>query len=220
MKKIAISITIFLMALQAANAQTQKGNQNLGISLGFYSSNSNYNYLNIDPSSSQFVNSKTTGFSAYPNYSYFIANNLDLGASIGFGHETDRSSDRMSGNGSEQTYKNYFGSIFLRKYFLYNNKIGIRSGPYFSYQYSTSDVSTIPDNTQSNSHYNGRNYQGGISADFVFYPSSKIGLAANLANLYYAHTTWSNQSQSASSKAVNLQLLNNNLTLSAFYVFN
>ncbi|HTD99230.1 MAG TPA: hypothetical protein VK668_08065 [Mucilaginibacter sp.] len=220
MKKIAISITIFLLALQAANAQAQKGNQNLGVSLGFYSSNSNYNYLNIEPSSSQFVNTKTTGFSAYPNYSYFIANNLDIGASIGFGHETDRSSDRISGNGSEQTYKSYFGSIFLRKYYLYNNKIGIRTGPYFSYQYSNSDVAYTPDNLQSSNNYKGHNYQGGISADFVFYPSSKIGLAANLANLYYARSTWSNLSQTSSSNSVNLQLLNNNLTLSAFYVFN
>jgi hypothetical protein len=220
MKKIAISITIFLLALQAANAQTQKGSQNLGISLGFYSSNSNYNYLNINPPSSQIVNTKTTGFSAYPNYSYFIANNLDLGASIGFGHQTDKSSDQVSGNGTEQSYKSYFGSIFLRKYFLYNNKIGIRSGPYFSYQYTTSDIAFTPDNTQASNSYKGHNYQGGVSADFVFYPSSKIGLAANLANLYYARNTSNNLTQSSSFKSVNLQLLNNNLTLSAFYVFN
>lgn len=220
MKKIAISITIFLLALQAASAQTQKGNQNLGISLGFYSSNSNYNYLNIDPSASQYINTKTTGFSAYPNYSYFIANNLDIGASIGFGHETDRSSEQISGSSTEQAFKSYFGSIYLRKYYLYNNKIGIRTGPYLSYQYYNSNVVFTPDNNQSSSKYNGHNYQGGISADFVFYPSSKIGLAANLGNLYYSHTAWSNLSQNSSSKAFNLQLLNNNLTLSAFYVFN
>jgi hypothetical protein len=226
MKKIAILIPFFLLTILAVNAQTQQGTQNLGLSLGFYSSSGSYSYQYGTPTVYQPVTVKTTGFSTLPNYSYFIANNLDLGVSVGFGTETDKSNDLTNNIVSTQHTKNYSGSLYLRKYYLYNNKVGIRTGPYLFYQYSNSDASYSNIDQGSNT-YNGKYFQGGINADFVYYPTSKIGLAVNLGSLYYSHITTNsrqqntsaNVGQNASSNSVNLQLLNNNLTLSAFYAF-
>jgi hypothetical protein len=185
MKKIAILITLFLLVLQAAKAQNQKGDQNLGISLGFYTNNGNYNYLGSNPSpTTVFTATNSIGFSTNPNYSYFIANNLDIGTSIGFGSGTSNYDDRTDKILTKQVSKNYFGSVYLRKYFLYNNKIGIRTGPYLSYQYSNSNVVNTPDNMVNN-NFNSHNYQAGFIADFVYYPASKLGLAVNLGNLAY-----------------------------------
>jgi hypothetical protein len=217
MRKFAILITLFLLILQAANAQNQKGNQNLGLSLGFYTGNGSYNYQNVYPG--PMVNTRTTGFSTNPNYSYFIANKLDIGASIGISSETDNANDQTTNTSSKQVNNNYYGSIYLRKYFLYNNKIGIRAGPSLTYQYTVSNITYTPINTQASSNDKGHYYQAGLNADFVYYPSTKIGLAVNLGNLSYSHNKTGNQMQSSGSDSFSLQFLNNSLMLSAFYVF-
>ncbi|MDB5135516.1 MAG: hypothetical protein JWP37_2119 [Mucilaginibacter sp.] len=219
MKKFAILITSFLLVLQAAQAQTQKGDQNLGVSIGFYTNGGSYNYVNVSPGSFELTSTKSTGFSANPNYSYFIAKNLDIGASIGFGSETDNSNDHTVNAVSKLIYKSYSSSIYLRKYFLYNNKIGIRTGPYLGYQYTNSNAIYTPDNNQANYNTNSHYYHAGLNADFVYYPSHKIGLAVNLGDLSYYHSKYGNQQISSGTDGVSLELLNNNLMLSAFYVF-
>jgi hypothetical protein len=218
MRKSAILITLFLLILQAANAQNQKGNQTLGIGLEFSANRGNYNYQNAN---STVINSGTTqltGFSANPSYSYFMANNLDIGISVGFGTGTSNFNDHFNPRITELD-KNYSGSLYLRKYFLYKNKVGIRTGPYFSYQYVNSNVTYTPDINSTNNSFTGNNYHAGLIADFVYYPASKIGLAVNLGNLSYNNSKTSGQQQCSSANGVNLQFLNNNLMLSAFYVF-
>jgi hypothetical protein len=218
MRKLSISITLFLLILQAAHAQNQKGNQTLGIGLQFNTGSTNYNFLSINSSITNSEVQQSTGFSATPSYSYFIANNLDLGVSVGFGSGSSNLNDNSSNTIIKQIDKNYSVSLYMRRYILYKNKIGIRTGPYFSYQYFDSNYTDITNNVQS-IYTKGNNYQAGIIADFVYYPSSKIGLAVNLGNLSYNNGKTSSQQQSSSASGLNLQFLSNNLMLSAFYVF-
>src|ERR1700750_987713 len=84
MKKTMILVAAVLLAATATYAQTEKGTQNLGINLGFsYNKNSQ---LNIYPNDGtpQSLETKSTHFSFGPSYSYFIANDLDLGANLSF----------------------------------------------------------------------------------------------------------------------------------------
>ena len=207
------------MILEAAHAQNQKGNQTLGIGLGFSAATGSYNYQSNNPAILDITASQSTGsFSANPNYSYFIANNLDLGVSIGFGSGTSNFDDNSANAHFKQIDKNYSGSLYMRKYILYKNKIGIRTGPYFSYQYFDSSYVDKSNNGSSSSN-TGNNYHAGLIADFVYYPASKIGLAVNIGNLSYNYGKANGPQQSSSSNGVNLQFLNNNLMLTAFYVF-
>jgi hypothetical protein len=217
MKKLSILIMLVLLILQGAMAQNQKGDQTLGLSLGFYTGNGSNSFQTGSPAGFQLYHSSSTALTANPGYSYFIANRLDIGASFGFGAGTDTYSYLSNNNSSTQRYKNYFGSVYLRKYYLYNNRIGIRTGPFIAYQFNSSSLANFPDNFQLNPTSKG--IHAGIDADFVYYPSAKVGLAVNLGSLFYGNVSSNSQQQNSSQHAVILQFLNNNLFLSAFYVF-
>jgi hypothetical protein len=218
MKKLSIVIALILMIIKTVNAQTQKGDQSLGLSFSFSSASQNYNYTGPNPISYGTITS--TAFTTTPGYSYFIANNLDIGAGIEFGDETAHQNAPNDAGGIVKTInKIYSPTIYLRKYFLFDNKIGIRTGPYFLYQYSNSN-SISPSNSATNYNSTSHYSQAGINADFVYYPSKKIGLALNIGSLSYNHQRFNDsQSYNTSDNGVSLQFLTSNLMLSAYYVF-
>ena len=217
MRKLSMLIMLVLLILQGAKAQNKKGDQNLGLSLNFYTGNRTDFYQTANAPGFQLQHSTSTGFTATPNYSYFIGNKLDIGVSLGYGLSTGTYSDRGNNTSSTQQYKNYFSSVYLRKYYLYNNRIGIRTGPFIDYQFSNSSVVNTPDTGNPNSTV--KSLQAGINADFVYYPSAKVGLAVNLGGMYYSNNKFNYSQQSSNSKGVVLQFLNTNLLFSAFYVF-
>ncbi len=218
MKKLSMLIVLLLLFVKAAHSQTQKGDQSLGLSLAFYSNSGNYNYQNQTPISYGETNS--TSFVTNPTYSYFIADKLDIGASVGFGTQTSTQNDQSVDELTKNITKSYNSSIYLRKYFLVNNKIGIRTGPYLLYQYTNSNVTYVPASSNfANYDVTTRNLQAGINADFVYYPSKKVGLAVNLGSLSYNHQQYGTPPQNNTDSGVSLQFLTSNLMLSAFYVF-
>jgi hypothetical protein len=218
MKKILILLPAFLMAFQISKAQTEKGSQTLGVNVNFsYQKSTN---LSINPSDNSSVNSvnKNTIWGIGPSYSYFIADKLDIGANLGY--------DNMHVDNSDQSYPqsrrihDYVASVFLRKYLMYNEKFGIRTGPYIGYsRYDTKDTyppsSAINDNTSKSD-----SYIAGLNLGLVYYPSKNIGFAATLANLSYNHVkTDSGVNGHGSTDNVNFNFITNNLGLSVFYVF-
>ena len=212
MYKKTLLVVLSVITLQAAKAQTEKGNQQLGATLGFSTSTSNsQNYLSYSNTYTGNVKGKTTSYSIFPSYSYFIADKLDLAVGLGYGynHMTNNPND----NNSNSDSRNYFGTISLRKYFLFDNKIGIRTGPYFTYQ-KTKNSYAYSSNSAS---YSSDNYGGGLGMDFVYYPAKNIGLAAGLANLNYTHSKNKGDTL-GSSDNFNLSFVNN-LQLSVYYVF-
>ena len=214
MYKKLLLVAISIITIQTAKAQTEKGSQNLGATFGVSTTSSNSKDYN--PSSNTYggnVKGKTTSYSIAPSYSYFIADKLDIGIGLGYGynHQTNEPND----NNSNSTNKDYFGIISLRKYFLFDNKIGIRTGPYVSYDRTKSSYaySYLP-NTGS---YNRDTYGGGLGLDFVYYPAKNIGLAAGLANLSYSYQKITGNTE-GTNNAFNLSLINN-LSLSVYYAF-
>jgi hypothetical protein len=218
MKKVLLLIPAFLLAFQISKAQTEKGSQTLGVNVGFnYQKSKN---LSINPYDNSSFNStiKTTGFSIGPNYSYFIADKLDIGANLNYaGYSLDDNSPNYPTNRDSHEYS---AQIFLRKYFMYGNKLGIRTGPYFGYgryntKYTYSGADVIYNNSEK---ING--YSAGINLGLVYYPSKSLGVSANLANLSYNHTKSDNDKQgNGSSDNFNANFISNNLALSVFYVF-
>jgi len=217
MKNLIILITVILFSYQITYAQTEKGSHTLGLGVGFSLHNENDFVIDQASNTTSLNKSKYTSFSIGPSYSYFIADKLDLGASLNY--------SSMNYNNGADYYpnkyntKNYSGTIFLRKYFLYQDKLGFRAGPYVSYQYNDQKYTYSPGSGGNNSDNKSTDYQGGFDLDLVYYPSKHIGIAATIANLEYDHFKVNQGSQGhQSGDNVNFYFVNN-LALSVFYAF-
>lgn len=216
MKKTTILTLLILLFIKAVNAQTQKGDQAVGVSLNFYSNSGTFSFPNGNIYS--FGTTSASYFITSPTYSYFLADNIDMGAGLGFGTGKNTSIDQFYNTSTKSVDKNYMASIYLRRYFLFNNKIGFRAGPFASFQYFESRVNYSPNTNQANYGNSAKSLQTGINLDFVYYPAKKIGLAINVGALSYYHQQQGGEQQYSGTNGLNLQFLNNNLMLSAFYV--
>lgn len=129
MNRFLILLAAFLFAFQVSNAQTEKGDQTLGINLGFrYAKSDNFS-INPSDNSTLTTNSKNTAFNIGPNYSYFIADKLDIGANLDFSYNNANYGENS--NPSAQSTRNYGGMIYIRKYFMFENKLGGSYRPIF-----------------------------------------------------------------------------------------
>ncbi|MDB4902983.1 MAG: hypothetical protein JWQ63_2264 [Mucilaginibacter sp.] len=213
-------MTTFLFAFKASHAQTEKGNQTLGVNLGF-----NYdkiNILSINPydNSSSTQNLTISGFNAGPNYSYFIADKLDIGTSLSYGTNKQTDNGINTVNPTKQTSNNYGATIYLRKYFMFQNKIGFRVGPSLDYSRANTSVNNPISNATINNGNTLNEYTASISLGMVYFPSKKLGVSATIANLSYNHTNinylnYGHQNQDS----LNFRFINDGLSLSIFYVF-
>ena len=226
MKKILIAISVFLSVCQLSNAQTEKGTQTLGLTLGFSYNNSNDYTINIaDNNAVRTLGTKTTSFSIGPNYSYFIQNNLELGGSLSYATSstTNTTGDLSTTNdnyATKRTSDNVSASLFIRRYFMYKNVIGFRTGGYIGYSGGTSKETYTPTDASYNYNNTTTYYSAGANVDLVYYPSKKLGIAATLANLEYYHYNANNASQGHDNgDNLTFSLVNNGLTLAVFYVF-
>ncbi|MDB5128795.1 autotransporter outer membrane beta-barrel domain-containing protein [Mucilaginibacter sp.] len=213
MYKKLLLVFVSIIAIQTAKAQTEKGSQMLGAGFGF--STSKYNYANFDPTTNAYINNnnaKITSYSFSPNYSYFIADKLDIGVAIGYSRSKQENESYYSPQ--SQAANTYYGSIYLRKYFLYENKIGIRTGPKLSYQRSEQNFNS---GSNSTTDYHSNSFGGGVGLDFVYFPVKRLGLTAVLGNINYNHQKTSGTTQgSANDFSLNFF---NSLSLSVNYVF-
>lgn len=218
MKKFLIPAIVFLFAFQISNAQTGKGNQTIGLDAGFsFNKSSNFAINPFDNSSSSDKN-KTTSFNIGPDYSYFIADKLDIGASFNYNFSSITSTN--ASYPSKQTQNAYGGTIYLRKYIMYRDKIGIRVGPFAGYTRSDQKIT----DTGSNAIYNGDsksdNFNVGASVALVYYPSKNLGVSATIAGLDYFHGKTDNGAQgNASEDALSFNFMNSGLAFSVFYSF-
>jgi hypothetical protein len=223
MNKFLILIAAFLCTYKVSNAQTEKGNQTLGVNLGFQYSKGSDVAINPSDNSSTTTNTKYTSFGIGPNYSYFIANKLDLGTSLFYSSFTSDNSNNLSN--PKVTGRNFEASIFLRKYVLYQNKIGFRVGPYLAYMYGDSKNTYAPANSLYDVENKNYNYMGGFNLSLVYYPSKQLGISASIANLEYDHAkstaSFQNGTNNDHGKSNNLffDFISNGLSLSVFYVF-
>ncbi len=225
MKKQLIIPFILLINL-TVKAQTQKGNQLLGGNILFGITTGRADNINYNNSAYSYsYKSKETSFSVGPVYSYFIADKLDLGLSLGYGSDkTTYNYSLANTNYSVLPNKNnnqfFSAEIYLRKYFLYNQKIGIRTGPFAEYlKYKYNNQYLEPQLNNNNFSQNGNYINAGLILDIVYFPSKKIGLISNLGNLGYVNnnsnyqTSYSNENAHTNSfglrfvSALNLSVL-------------
>jgi hypothetical protein len=86
MKKLLVLITASLFFYQISNAQTEKGSQTLGINLNGSYQSQNGDYISTYDNSSTSAASTSKSFGIGPGYSYFIADKLDISASLDYAY--------------------------------------------------------------------------------------------------------------------------------------
>ena len=220
MKKIFVLLAAFFAAIQFSEAQTEKGTQTLGANFGF-----NYTNVNDNTNNQGTENTKTSNFNIGPVYSYFIKNNLELGASLSYTASKityyDPSDPTYNGGYPEnQNSNNYSASVFIRKYFMFNHNLGFRTGGYIGYSggnsKSTYTATDIIYNYNNKTSY----YSAGGNLDLVYYPTKKVGLSATLLNLEYYHYKANATTQGyGSGDSFTFNLVDRGVALSIFYVF-
>ncbi|WP_295710944.1 hypothetical protein [Mucilaginibacter sp.] len=219
MKKILLLIPAFLLAFQISKAQTEKGSQTLGLDLGFSHASSNNSFITPGSTAVSNLNGKRTSFLIGPNYSYFIADKLDIGTNLYYATGNQTNGSNLV---TRQHTTEYSAKVFLRKYFMYNDKIGIRTGPYIGYGRSNYKFTyDDPNYAGSNTNSKTDGYMAGVNLGLVYYPSKKFGVAATLANLNYNHykSKDPNGQQSGSGDSVDFRLISNDIAISVFYTF-
>jgi hypothetical protein len=219
MKKAFFLFAALLLASVVSHAQTEKGNQTLGFN--FQYSYNNNGGINISPFDNSVTNTsnKYTVFSVGPLYSYFIADKLDLGATLSLGQTTYNYSN-VTDEIEKQVDRNFDAMIYLRKYFMFHDNFGLRTGPFVEYTKSENTITYSSTASGNDSDSKTNQYSAGLRLDMVYYPSKHLGLAATIANLNYSHNKTDNGTLgNTTGDGVNLDLINNGLSLSVFYVF-
>lgn len=220
MKKALLLIAVVFLTTLISQAQTEKGSQTLGLNLGF--SYSKGNTFVTDPNSFGYYRgtNQTTNFNIGPTYSYFIADKTDIGGY--FSYSSNNTSYPYYPNSLAKTSAHgYAGGVFLRKYCMFGNKIGIRTGPYLDY--NRVDNHTIYQSTISGNNINSNLTQTGdigVLLDLVYYPVKHLGFTARIANLAFSHyATHDSFADSSSGNGVNFNLISSALSLSVVYAF-
>jgi len=220
--KHLLSLALLLLFVTIAKAQTEKGSQTLGLSFNILHYNGNTTSTDNSPNSKQ----TGTNFGIAPTYSYFLGNKLDIGVNVGYSTSQNSNTVDNSDNSYKASSKGFYSMVRLRKYFLFEDKIGIRTGPFLSYQFNhdktdqgifyyqnnTPNYYTVSNDSRRN------NYTGGISMDLVYYPTKKIGLAAAIGSLAYDHQTQNTTTSKISTNQFNLSFTNS-LEFSVYYIF-
>lgn len=218
MKKNLLIAVAILFTGEFVNAQTQKGTKNLGVYADYLHNNAT-NVSTPTPFSPSLQKSSYTNFSFGPNYGYFVADGTELAATafVTGGTQTTEGVYPATTNINKQKSNTFGVTVFLRKYFLYDNKFGFRVGPYAGYSFGKTKYESTPPNAYNgtSSDYNG--YNVGALLDLVYYPSSKLGIAANLASLNYSHSKTKGIDETTNNN-FNTRFANQGLTLSVFYV--
>ncbi|SEP44220.1 autotransporter outer membrane beta-barrel domain-containing protein [Mucilaginibacter sp. OK283] len=219
MKKILLLVPAFLLAFQISKAQTEKGSQTLGVNLIFNTQKSSNVSVNPSTGTSSNTKNKYNNFGIGPNYSYFIADKLDIGANLSYDHLSVDNGEFSSPSTHHQY--DYGAQIFIRKYFMYGDKLGLRAGPYLGYsRYNVKYTYDYPGAAVNSNSSKTDSYNAGINLGLVYYPTKKIGVSATLANIYYAHSKSDDGAQShGSTDSFNGSFISNGLGLSLFYVF-
>jgi hypothetical protein len=217
MKKQHIIAVAILFTAKLATAQTEKGTQNIG--LNFTAEHSTSNGTIEDNTTFLPQTSDYSNIGLGINYSYFIADKLDVAADLSYSHDYNGGTSDYAI--ATQIDHNYAADIFIRKYFMCSEKFGFRAGPYADYSYGNTSYESGPnDPVNEVGHSSEHNIGGGLRLEMVYYPLKHLGLSAMLLDANYSHSMDHNiDSGKDNSNNYNLNLLGNVTAVSLFYVF-
>lgn len=215
MKSIITTLAIFISFI--AQAQIQKGTMSIGTTLdGNYDRGVN-NYQTVN------LTTYNWGFKLTPTFEYFIKNNLSVGAGIGYGIQQNiRYTEPLTTNQFPttiaNTIENYSVSLFMRKFWTVNTKLGVYIQPKLSSFYNETtnknkvDNPAFPENLKTAYSYSHNwNHNLNLNAGVHYFFSPKWSLKAE--------TLVSQANFTKSTQTFRLFYTNINLTFGINYFF-
>ncbi len=212
-KKSLILFAAALLTFNLSQAQTSQGTRYLGLNLGFSSWQTSSPYAPGTPQTPDVT--KSSGFNVGPTYSRFFWNNTDIGARLSYSSSTSSESNPFY-NDLHSSSNAIFASVYARRYFLIDEKIGFRAGPYVSFLRMQTNNTYTADDIQ---HTTTRETDAGLNMDLVFYPVKRLGFAATIADMHFAHSTTNQSAMDSSNNGFVFNTVTSGLSLSAFYIF-
>lgn len=215
MKSIITTLAIFISII--AQAQIEKGTMSIGTALdGNYDRGvNNYQFNN--------VTSYNWGFKLTPTFEYFVKNNLSVGVGVGYGIQqniryTDPITELQYPSTIQNTIENYSVSLFVRKFWTVNKKLGVYFQPKLSSFYNETtnknkvDNPAFPENLRTAYSYsNNWNHNLNLNAGVHYFFSPKWSLKAE--------TLVSQANITKSTQTFRLFYTNINLTFGINYFF-
>ena len=175
----------------SASAQVAKGSILLGGSLGFNRESDEY-----------LANKHTsTGFSLQPRVSYAVANNLLVGARLGYSY-----SKAENNQSSSATMNGYSGGLFARKLMPIAGAFGWFGEIGGLYSYSKSRNAPSSGNTSTTEY---RSISASITPGLYYKPASSWLLSLDMGNLGYSHSKVKSASVTSTTNTFGLSFLQN-----------
>ena len=181
MKKTLL-VALFAASTQVGHAQSiAAGTVSLGGSIGYSKTTDK-----VTPSSTSGTNETTTSqFSFSPTVGYFVADNLEVGISLGYTayrrpYTTNTSSANVRAELDPTTTLGI--GAFGRYYQMFTEQFGVTGALGVGYQ-------STKRNEYSGSNileYKGSGYYANITPAIVFFPIPKLGLSASMGSLGYS----------------------------------
>ncbi|GAB2459792.1 hypothetical protein GCM10011375_09830 [Hymenobacter qilianensis] len=192
MKKNLFLPLFLSLVFSTAQAQISKGTTLVGGSVGYSQSNSENKYVGSATSAGQSTTEFTSrNLNLNPNVGYFLAENLAVGLSFGFGSgkETGPYYSPAPDEAVKRTTKttSFSGAPFLRYYYLPAENFGFygQLSAGLSRQTTTTKFD-FPGYSSPRNQTNGAFVS--ITPAFVFFPINKLGLELTAGSLGYTRT--------------------------------
>lgn len=212
--KLNLSLLVLALAcMSVARAQTEQGTKTLGLSLGYQKQT-----IESDPGTSE-IEYKVFQFG--PGFGYFIKDKLEIGGNLLYSFQKQLQDSGPNYYSKSET-KQYGATIFLQKHIMFSDQFGVRTGPFLSYIHGENEQFYNGQMTNTQKQTSSTNtYQGGLNLGLEYFPSKRIGIAANLASLSYSHFKRENEYNAGSTEKGNSVdlTLTNALNLSVFWIF-
>ncbi|WP_406827321.1 outer membrane beta-barrel protein [Pedobacter sp. KACC 23697] len=190
MKKQLLTLVAICAIAMGANAQTEKGDNLIGGSIGF--NNSKQKPLN---STNTFSTGNSKSFNIAPRFGHFFGKNLALGLQIGYGgNKSESQSTYFLGSGSPQfinsvdkshsfnviPYLRYYVDIVHKFKFFGQANVGMAFGK------STYNLTSSGNYITETTHYKTTYYQASINPGFAFFPTKKWAVELSFPLLAYS----------------------------------
>ncbi|WP_162799933.1 outer membrane beta-barrel protein [Pedobacter jeongneungensis] len=189
MKKQLLTLVTVCAIAMGANAQTEKGDNLIGGSVGF-----NYNNQKPLNSGNTLVTGNSRSFNIAPRFGHFFGKNLAVGLQVGYAkNKTNSTSTLIQGNGSLQfsnstTNSNSFNAIpYVRYYvdvadkfkFFGEGAVGVAFGKTkYNYAYSSYNINQT-------TSYKTTQYLASVNPGFAFFPTKKWAIEFSFPLISY-----------------------------------
>lgn len=201
MKKIALIITVLSLFSLKVTAQISAGTIYFGGGLGF-SSGSGKTTIKTSNTTTEIKDPVTTSFSISPGAGYILSEQFGVGLNFGFSSTTTK--EDSTNYSDKTTSSNFFINPYFRYYLMLEDNFGFTGTLNIRFGTGSSKSETkIGNVTNTVEGPKLSNLSFGITPGIIYFPTSKIGLEANIGFLGLRSSTSKSETSNTTTTSTN-----------------